>query len=85
LGKYYFVPLNKEETLEYCKLNVEVIEEQTSTQELLDFMAKLKTVSTGRDQNYSTSYAYYFYNLNENESAILASGHHCHHDGSTIL
>ena len=56
-----------------------------SDQDLLDFMAMIKTCNTGRDDHYASTFLFYFPNLNEDESAILNSGHHCHHDGVSVM
>ena len=66
------------------KTNTGVFENVKSDQEILDFALKIKSLD-GKTLNRNPVHIYYFPFLNQNESAILACGHHVLQDGMTVL
>lgn len=79
-GKHFFIDLTEEESNKWWKDSCGIRPDIKTDQQLLDFVNMLKT-NEGKRFDTSSCQIYYFPNLNEDEAAICAIGHHSHQDG----
>jgi hypothetical protein len=80
MGKHYFKQLDNQEFKIWKKNNTAVVDYVKTDQDMIDFGLKLKTLE-GLSSTTSTVMSFYFPNLNEDEAALMAFGHHSHQDG----
>ena len=80
-GKYFFENLNDNEYKQWIKTNTGVKYDVVDDKGIIDWGLKIKALD-GKNPNGCSVGLYYFPSINNGtESAIMAIGHHTHHDG----